>query len=318
MASPLPEEGSACGLGADLAELVAGLGTPLREAVAVTALHSRRRRATFRLELADGRTLKGRRLADTAHAKRIAVIRATIEGSPVCASLPRVIAWRGEALLEEWFEGRSVGGPSWPADATRRAASLLGLLHDLEVPAALEPPAEASLAATHVQRLRNTLRELESLGALPARHAASLLELALARAPSRATTGFVHGDLCPENIVLDPAGQVRLVDSETLAVDACEHDLARTWYRWPAAPQEREAFCTGYGDRGAGERFLAHRSFWLVAALASAARFRLSACTRDPLLPVRRLETLRRRLESGDEPLDAILPVAASEGAHDD
>lgn len=276
--------------GPDLAALVAALDSPLIAATAVTGLPARALgRATFRLTLADGRVLKGRRLDAVADAERIHAVVAAL-GRP---ELPRVVARGGAALLEEWLDGAPLGRAVPAAGFVARCGGLLGAIH-----ATPADPARWGAGAAPPGRYRAGLAwSLDGLvadGVLRAAVAAELRALADAHLPAAVATGFVHRDFCGENIVRGPGGRPRVVDSGNVGVDAYDLDLARTWYRWRLPAAARRAFETGYGERRDLGSYRAHFAFWAVAVLADAALFRVRARAPGWRIPLRLLEGLLR------------------------
>jgi Ser/Thr protein kinase RdoA (MazF antagonist) len=248
-----------------LAALVRDAGGGLLRATPITALRSREAARTFRLELADGRTLKGRVLESEARAAEMQRLVA-LAGD----GYAQVLARDGEAVLEEWVAGRPPAADDWTAALLRQAGALLGRLH------ALSAPPEAAARGTAF-----ATAQLEERLAIAARHGAlspSVLRAARSATrawrPMRAATGLVHVDFCAENLILAAPGRLACVDNATLTTGALDGDLARTWYRWPLDAAGRQAFLAGYeAHRGAGG-FLAHAAFWALHALAISLAFR--------------------------------------------
>ena len=117
---------------------------------------------------------------------------------------------------------------------------------------------------------------------------------ATAAAPAEVEVGLVHGDLCLENIVIH-TGIIRIVDTEDLRIYACDHDLARTWYRWPMSDAAWSAYRDGYERERGATRFLDSFVHWAVVALVESAAFRLRAHTPAAGEPVARLRDLLAR-----------------------
>ena len=89
-------------LGVDLLAMLAAIGVPVVEAVPVTTIRwAGSPRASFRLTLADGQVLKGRRLAAPADVIRIASLSSLLDPR----YFPPVLAFRGRALLTRWITG---------------------------------------------------------------------------------------------------------------------------------------------------------------------------------------------------------------------
>jgi Ser/Thr protein kinase RdoA (MazF antagonist) len=280
--------------GPDLWTLVERLGTSLVAARVLTRLPSPlMAHASFRLELASGRVVKGRRVETPEQARRIAELLPRLG----TRHFPRALARHGSALLETWVPGTDLARV--PADPSlhRRCGRILGAIHRAPVPdetAATVPGAGRRLALAERQ-----LARLVELGVLPEASSRQALRHLRDGAPDRVAVGVIHRDFCAENIVLTPRRGFYVVDNETIRVDAPELDLARTWYRWPMTMLQREAFLAGYRTRRDPSEFLRHFPFWAIAVLVDTALFRTRARTPAASLPVGRLETLLRRLERG-------------------
>ena len=103
----------------------------------------------------------------------------------------------------------------------------------------------------------------------------------------------MHNDLCPENIVIDIGGSLRVVDNDSVKVQPKELDLARTRYRWPMTDAERQTFEDGYRLSDTLDSYRQHFAYWTVVVLIGAAEFRLRHQLPDLEAPLRRLrETL--------------------------
>ena len=74
-----------------------------------------------------------------------------------------------------------------------------------------------------------------------------------------------------ENLVRDRAGRLWSIDNAWLDVGPLAHDLARTWYRWPLAREERARFLAGYATLRSPADWLDALPFWLGTAIAEAA-----------------------------------------------
>lgn len=278
-------------LGPDLSALVATLGTNVVESLPITGLRSRTfNRATFRLTLADGRVLKGRRLDSPADADRIRTV-VTRLGRP---ELPRIIAHRGAALLEEWIVGEPAVRARADVAFIERCGGVLAVIHRTPLETPLLQSETRAEPAAHYDRIECAIAELLKLGVLPARVAADLRTVAREHLPTEIAVGFVHRDFCGENIVRGPGGAPFVVDSGSVGVDAIEFDLARTWYRWPLPSAQRRAFDAGYRAQrhraGGREQF----PFWAVAVLSEATLFRIRARSAGWRVPMRRLERFLR------------------------
>jgi hypothetical protein len=296
-------------LGPDLTALVAALEVPVVEALPITGLVARTlSRATFRVTLADGRVLKGRRLDAAADADRIRTIVTSLDRP----EMPRIVAYGGTALLEEWIAGEPLGRRLPDVAFLARCGRILGAIHTTPVNAAAAGvsqyaspvpsagPETRPAPEAHRARVEWSVGELLRDGVVSAAAAADLRAVASAHLPGEITIGFVHRDFCGENIVRALNGDPAIVDSGSVGIDACDLDLARTWYRWPMPPAARAAFDAGYGERRRPAGYGAHFPFWAVAVLTDAALFRARAGTPGSRVPLRRLEQLLQDLRRGD------------------
>jgi Phosphotransferase enzyme family len=295
-------------LGADLWSLVVRLDAPLVAAWILTRLPSPlMTHASFRLRLANGRTVKGRRVETPEQARRIAELLPRLGRR----HFPRVLAIHGHALLEEWIPGTVLTRVTASALEYERCGRILGSIHMTRLPdgrGAAPPSAVRRLAVAERQ-----LAELVRVGALSEASFRSALGQLRANVPDAVAVGIIHRDFCAENMVLTPARDLYVVDNETIRIDCPELDLARTWYRWPMTPTQRAAFLAGYRHRRDPASFLRHFPFWSITALVDTALFRTQAQTPAPTLPVRRLHALLRQLErkrgAGPRVTDWCLPA---------
>jgi hypothetical protein len=102
--------------------------------------------------------------------------------------------------------------------------------------------------------------------------------------------------------VIDGEGRVWIVDNEGLGFGALDFDLARSWYRWPLAPELRQAFYRGYGEHRPVDSLRAHFWYWAISVLVASAVFRLRTHDDGVAVPCRRLEDLLQQRHVG-EPL---------------
>jgi Ser/Thr protein kinase RdoA (MazF antagonist) len=250
---------------------------------------------TFRLTLADGRVLKGRRHGNARVAERFATLARLLGGAP----LSRILAATAEATLEEWIDGRpldrsTAGDGADPEGLARWAGDVLGRLHRTGVGPGAEALADLAGPDQRMEALEALLGALATRDAVSTDMARRLSARArAAQPPETPAYGVVHGDLAPENVVLGLHGAV-LVDNTTLAVAALDEDLARTWYRWPMRLSHRAAFVEAYERHRAIDRFCRHFDFWMILALAKAAGYRLEAAPRSAVVPLEKLRAMAR------------------------
>jgi hypothetical protein len=274
-------------LSPDLAGLLREFPSPVAEVRCLTTLPSRlRAHGSFRIRFADGVVVKGRQVESTAQAERIRAIRASLPGR----HFPRILAQRGPALIEQWVAGTPVNAATVAPRTLVESGRLLALVHGAPVPAGFDAP--PATTARRLERLDRQTRELIDRGAMQPAERERTLELASRHAPDDAPAGIIHRDFCAENLVLDGTGTLHAVDNETMRYDACDFDLARTWYRWPMPAADWESFLSGYRDLRPTEGFERHAPFWCLSALVDTYLYRVRAATADPDLPYRRVRAL--------------------------
>lgn len=285
------------GLGSALRALLADLGSPVTSVERITGLgrDPASLPQTFRLTLADGRVLKGRRHGSRRESRRFATLARLLDWAP----LSRVLAATGEATLEEWVDGRPLGRTTDaeggdPEDLARWAGDVLGRLHRTSVGPVADRFARLAGTDQRMDALEAALGALEMRDAVSTDMARRLCARAReAQPPDALAHGLVHGDLAPENIVLGAGGPI-LVDNTTLSVAALDEDLARAWYRWPMGPSHRAAFVEAYERHRAIDRFCRHFDFWMILALAEAARYRCEVAPKSAMVPLEKLHAMAR------------------------
>jgi hypothetical protein len=233
----------------------------------VVALSGHGHSDTFRLDLAGGRRAKMRVYRDRVSAARVE--RRLRESS--VGVLPEVLVRVGRRLIVEHVEGNVLdvylrASPVERRRLVRATGRLLARLHGgpdgVTVPVGLYQRV-LSLAAGRLVRRRQMSR-------------ADATRLATISRPARALAGLTHGDPAPENLVLTPSGRLRAIDEERVAVRPVAYDLARAICRWPLDPAEEAALLAAYSAAGGPAReFRQYRRFWIAAALATSAVYRM-------------------------------------------
>jgi hypothetical protein len=261
---PAPPQADAGPLPAPLRTLLARHGLAAAHAEQITMLPGRAARpCCYRIDLVDGRTVKGRVLRTSAVAVRM---RTWIPQLPA-GRFPALLATHGVASLEAWAEGSACEASD--AQTAEEAGELLGCVHATlarEGVGAADPACERwqHEAELHVDALRETGR----LEAARAEELRARLRAGRARA---ASLGLRHGDFCVENLLRTGAG-LCCIDNPTVRPGLLESDLAQTFRRWPMAPAQRERFLSGYRRHADPGLFLAHEDYWMIStALRSAA-----------------------------------------------
>ena len=277
-------------LGVDLLAMLAAIGVPVVEAVPVTTIPwAGSPRASFRLTLADGQVLKGRRLAAPADVIRIASLSSLLDPR----YFPPVLALRGRALLTRWITGQPGSPRAWTSARLRACGRLQAAIHRLPVSpeiASLQPP-----ALDWAGRLDRWLRELVALAGrsapgTPGRSTA----WPSSPPPRRQAPACCHTDFCGDNIIITDARRICVVDNEGITLDSDEFDLARTWYRWPMTPAQQRAYAEGYGGHDHSARFAAHFLHWALMAVLDSAAYRVRVGAASAGVPLDRLTELLR------------------------
>ena len=224
----------------------------------------------FRLDLHDGRTLKARVFTSARWAADVERLLA----APGARACPRSIERHGHVLISEFVPG--VPLDEWLTSANRseaqrracEAGQLMAGIHRGR------PPRGRAPAVTWYQRhLISGIRALVRAALLTRGEGERLIATNM---PTRARSGLTHGDICPENLVLTPAGSLVAIDEERLALRPIAYDLARAVNRWPLDAVLEQAFLKGYADAGGDSRgYVRWRTFWVVTALVTSARYRL-------------------------------------------
>ena len=275
-------------LGSDLWAIVTAIGVVI-EAVAVTTIRwSGSPRASFRLTLADGQVLKGRRLRAPTDVTRVARLSALLDPR----YFPPVLAHRGCAFLTRWIRGRPGSPDAWTSTQLRTCGRLQAAIHRLHVSTELASLQPQTL--DWAERLDGWLGELVGAGAVGTREAREIRHLAALSAPATASTGVCHTDFCGDNIVVADGGRICVVDNEGLTLDSHEFDLARTWYRWPMTPTQQRAYAEGYGAHDHSARFADHFLHWALMAVLDSAAYRIRAHAASARVPLARLTELLR------------------------
>jgi hypothetical protein len=270
----------------DLADALGQLGLRARSLVPISPPgDGKRGRCAYRAKLADGRTLKLRRLESAETAEQLVALRARLE-----SAFAPVISRHGAVLIEEWIEGvplsAAAAGPHLEA-----AGALLARHHLTDAsgaPGVLETREWRALA-------EHQLESLAARGALAPGVVTSLRDELRRSDPGRAPAVLIHRDFCPENMLIDAAGNIRVFDNEWQALGPAGFDLGCTFSRWPMAEASQAAFAGAY--RAAGGADPGPLSFWRIAAILWRARLRER---RPPEWLASLLEPLRSTVLAGD------------------
>jgi hypothetical protein len=275
-------------LGGDLLALIEDIGVPMVEAIPVTTIPSPGPgRASFRLTLADGQILKGRRVKTEGDVARIARLSSLLDER----YFPPVLAHRGCALLTRWIPGRHVVPGRWTSTQLRTCGRVQASIHRIPLSSDIAP---LRRLVDWDRRLDQLLGELVACEALDSGQAREVYRLAALSAPATASLGVCHTDFCGDNVIIAAGGRVCVVDNESIRVESYEYDLARTWYRWPMTPTQQRAYAEGYGAHDHVAGFAAHFLHWALRAVTDSAAYRMRVHAASARIPLDRLTELLR------------------------
>lgn len=276
-------------LGSDLWVLASRQPGELLNATPLTSLPSNKlERATFLLEYADGRRLKGRRADSDYQAEKIERVLSALEHS----SMPAFLDRHGAALLMQWIPGRPLQSETEQPKFLERIGALQGGIHAQTIP--------ERLYATYVptpedwpELLDRQIGQLAEHGALSPVEAAETRKLARDTMPAFDTFTFCHGDLHPENIVFgDNDDRLYIIDNENVGIHAPYYDIVRTWHRWPLHGDLWKAYLSGYRSAHRLENFSQQFAFWAVFVLVQSALFRIEGEIHGADETIRKLKDL--------------------------
>ncbi len=254
----------------ELAELVNDISAPVSVVTRITTNPSSdSQRASFRLDFADGRTLKGRHLQSPEQAERLQEISNLLHDMPFVS----VVSRRGSAVLEEWAEGSPLSQHPPSLRIIRQAGELLGELSTVEGDIDFGPRIRDG--RLRLDKLRDQYEKLLAYSALDRDTCKRLLVIARANCPHRLAAGLVHLDYSAENLIVDGHKHIHVIDNESMDFTPYDTDLGRTWYLWPMQHDEWTSFIGGYEKYRSVEMFLEHIRFWAIFVLTGALLYRL-------------------------------------------
>jgi hypothetical protein len=221
-------------------------------------------RTTYRIDLADGTTIKARHFQDAGHAARLFAARRRVPREFVPA-----FHLDGGVLLERWIPGNTLESAP-PASHVEAAGVLLASLH-LTTPRGLLPAATPSW----IDRANTDLRLLVEAGALDGDTAARARALLVRLNPATGETVIGHYDFCGENMAIDGRGVLHVFDNERIGPGPLAYDLARTRYRWALSPDDWQQFLAAYTRVLASDAVETAARFWDVVVSIQSAAIRL-------------------------------------------
>jgi Ser/Thr protein kinase RdoA (MazF antagonist) len=239
-------------------------------------------RFAYRVETADGQTVKARHLGSSEYADDLCALRCHLD--PAFAP---VLDRSGAVIVEEWIQGSMLGELD-PTPWFEPAGVLLGQLHHARL------DANETSTQSWTEAALSDLALLADANHLTTTEASALRDCLAASDPGTARLGLIHKDFCADNIVIDTAGALRVIDNELLAIDPIGFDLGRTFHLWPMDDNARTAFDRGYRSVGAAPSEAA--GYWRIVATLVGGRVFLTRSR------VRLDEALRllRRYADGD------------------
>lgn len=256
-------------------------------------------RRTYRVELESGLCVKARRLEDEETARRLLELRRHLP-----EAFAPALSQFGPVVLEEWVEGEGLGEDVPAALYLVQAARLLAQLH-AQREIAGQAVREAHETGADREVGRQNLRQLATAGALAQADAQRLSEALQRLDPRRATYGLVHLDFCGENMLIDKARRLRVIDNERIGIGALGFDWGRTWYRWDLPSAAWERFRSAYLACAPTPEPVETLGFWSIIAVVNSAALRLRTAPERVHVPLRRLERMLRALaSSGGGPLE--------------
>jgi len=254
----------------DVTEALAAEGFPVRRSECISVLRSPAEpRFAALVELQGGGRIKVRRVRDE---RRAAEVFSLCRGLPV-PELARIHLRSGAILVEEWIEGTPL--QSLPADEAceRAAAAWLGRLHSISSVNGVRVRSRQKTDPWREKAFRD-LQQLVAGGVLDTGIGAGLQRGLAALDPGTTEIGATHLDLCPENLVLDSGGALRVVDNEWLCLGPLELDLATSWHRWPMPASHWERFVDAYSAARQTGTTTDRMAFWRIVTLSKSAAYR--------------------------------------------
>ena len=244
------------------------------------------RRSVYRIDLEPGHTIKARLVPDEETARRL---------FEICRDLPdafaRTLGCYGAVLLEDWIDGEELGDTP-PSDAHLvEAGSLLAHLHGTPIVAG-RPVHDMRSTAAWREKTEAGLWQIVAAGEIDEQDASAIRGALEQLDPGRAIFGLAHTDLCGENVVVDRAGRLRVVDNERVGIDALGFDVARTWYRWALPAPAWERLRSAYAARAPFTEPLETFDFWAIVAVVHSAAVRLQKDRTRAHVPLDRLRRM--------------------------
>lgn len=274
----------------DIVEALGQSGLCARWALLLsTTSDPERPRSTFRITLDSGGYVKARRLESETAARDQHALRSLMP-----SAFAAVLACCGPVLLEEWVDGCPLTEPVPPEPFIREAGRLMADLHAVSRVDGRFLPYDARTSDLYTY-IVSRLKLIRTAGILNDATVEKLCAVMAANDPGRGRCGLTHHDFCGENMVVDHAGTLRIIDNERTRLDAFALDIARTWYRWGLRGDAWKRFHDAYVVAGGKEDAFANGPFWRIAGVTVSAWIRFRAAHPGLDIP---LEELKRLSES--------------------
>jgi len=279
-------------LGNDLLKLVNSVGAGLLEVEPLSRSYvPGLKKGCFLLRFSNNRILKGRRFLNSKRAKRVHELSKFLDSN----HFPEVLSHNRTALLLNWIDGKPLSSSKCTLETLRECGELHSMIHNIKLPDEIIESALKEINISYKPRflkVRKKIRELVLLGLLHKAEAGKLFEVITEHAPKSFDFGLIPGDFFSENLIIAPSGHINFIDTESLAVDAYDYDLGRTWYRWTMNSDEREVYISGYISHRSIESFRKHFYYWMIIVLVSSALFRFKFGTKETSHPIKKLGDL--------------------------
>ena len=306
--SPTEEEMSVM-LGDDLFRLVASGGEPLIEMKPLAARASwRQRPSVFRLKFEDGRIQKGVRLASAKRTRQVVYIHEMLDHP----SIPPLVGHRGAAFLQPWIPGASLTEGPWSSEVVRGCGELQGYIHSVAVPEGSPFADRHGKFEEWTDDVTANLIFLEESAVMGTDELDAIRE-ATRLVPEQIAMGFIHKDLCAENLVQGLEGRMSVIDNESFTVGPYAYDLARTWYRWSMPAKQRMEYLEAYAEHRSPQDCVSGFPYWALVALLKVVVFRLNLDTVQAERPIQCLRLLLNRLHAGSSPREILLQCSLAE-----
>jgi aminoglycoside phosphotransferase (APT) family kinase protein len=218
----------------------------------------------WRLLLDGGRTVRMRRLPDSAAAARIdECLRAAAPGV-----LPAPLGRAGCWLATEYVAGTPARAATDRPLLLAATARLMAAIH-----ASPHPPHRPTAMAVYIRAITLATSRLAGRGQLAQEQVSRLRQIAR---PGASPAALTHGDLSIANLVVTRGGRVRAVDEERVAVRPLAYDLSRAVCLCQMSCVEEREFLVAYRQAGGDPRpYSAWRDFWIASALSTSVLYRM-------------------------------------------